>query len=151
MTTLHDEDPPLSEGQRLLTLWVDGALSPKDRSAFEKAIAQDPELAAQAAQHKEILDLSRSMQMMEPSDIEARRFWSRFYNRGEWQLGWCLLLLGAATLLAFAVWQLMASELHWIVKAGTVAVLLGSGILLWNSLRLKLRASRFDRYRGVLY
>jgi anti-sigma-K factor RskA len=151
VTTIHDDDPPLSDGQRLLTAWVDGCLSAPERATFERLLADDPELAMQAARHKEVLDLSRSMQLMEPSDIESRKFWSRFYNRGEWQVGWCLLLVGTAILLTFAIYELLVSELPWIVKVGAMTMLLGGAILLWNTARWKLRTSRFDRYRGVLY
>jgi len=144
-------DPPLSESERLLTGWVDGALSADERAAFERLVAADPELAAAAAQHKQLLDLSHSLHQLEPSDLETRRFWTRFYNRTEWRLGWCLLLGGSVLLFGFALEQLLVAELPLLVKIGVCAVLLGGGILTWNNVRLKLRSSRFDRYRGVLY
>ena len=153
MTERNDSlpDEPLDEKARLLTAWVDGVLSPADRVRFDLLIADDAELMAQATAHKELLDLSRSMHLVEPSDREARRFWSRFYNRSEWRLGWCLLLGGAVLLLGFAVEELIVSDLPTLVKVGACAVLLGAAILLWNTFRLRLRTSRFDRYRGVLY
>lgn len=145
------DDPPLSEPQRLLTAWVDGLLAPAERAEFERLLAHDQSLAEQAAQHRQLLDLSRSLHQLEPSDVEARRFWSRFYNRGEWRLGWCLVIGGALLLCAFAVEQLLLAAVPLTVKIGACAVLAGACILLWNTVRLKLRTSRFDRYRGVLY
>ena len=150
MTDSHD-DPPLSERELLLTMWVDGAMTPRDRARFDELVADDPELARLAAQHKELLDFSRSEQLMEPSDKEARRFWSRFYNRGEWQLGWCLFLFGTILLLGFCAYELFSSDLHVLIKIGCGAIAVGGSILLWNTFRLRLRTSRFDRYRGVLY
>lgn len=145
------EDPELSEAERLLTAWVDGQLPAGERARFEQLLAQDPQLAAQAADHQRLANLARSEQLLQPSDAERRRFWAKYYNRGEWRLGWCLLLGGAVLLLGYALYQLLCSQLSWVPKAGTCAVLVGGGILLWNSLRLKLRSSRFDRYRGVMY
>jgi anti-sigma factor RsiW len=146
-----EDDPPLAERDRLLTAWVDGALSPQEHAEFTRLCAQDRELAAAASRHKELFDLSRSLQLQEPTDHETRRFWGRFYNRGEWQLGWCLLIGGALLLLAFAIEQLLVGGLPVTVKVGACAVLAGGAILLWNTARLKMRTSRFDRYRGVLY
>lgn len=145
------EDAPLGEGQRLLTAWVDGALSPADRARFDELCAADPALAAEAAAHKELFDMSRSLELAEPSDQETRRFWNRFYNRKEWQLGWCLLLAGIVVLLGCALHALLTSALGTLLKVGVCAVLAGAAILLWNTFRLRLRTSRFDRYRGVLY
>lgn len=147
----HKDDPELSDAQRLLTAYVDGEITAQDRQRFEAMLTQDPELAAQATEHAQLVNLSRSLQLMQPSDVEVRRFWSKFYNRGEWRVGWCLLIGGGFLLLGYALYELMCSSLSWVPKAGTTAVLIGGGILLWNSLRLKLRTSRFDRYRGVMY
>lgn len=146
------EEPPLDRKQLLLTAWVDGALSVTERAEFEQLQAADPEFARQAAEHKALLDLARSSLLMEPSDLEVRRFWHRFYNRGEWRLGWCLLLGGLLVLAGFLLYELLvATTIPVIAKVAVCAVLLGAAILAWNSLRLKLRTSRFDRYRGVLY
>jgi Putative zinc-finger len=144
-------EPPLSEQQMLLTAYVDGELAPADRARFEHMLADDPALALQAAQHKELVDLTRSVQLMEPSDFEARRFWAKFYNRGEWRLGWCMLIGGTLVLVGYALYELLHSGLSLVVKTGTCVALGGGLILLWNTVRLKLRTSRFDRYRGVMY
>lgn len=145
------EDPPLTETQQLLTAYVDGELGPEQRAEFEERMAEDPELAAEAARHRELLELSRSMALTEPTDHEVRRFWARFYNRTEWRLGWCLLILGLVVLVGEAVYLLVTTEMmSWVSKLAVVSVLLGAAILLWNTLRLKIRTSRFDRYRGVL-
>ena len=145
------EDPPLDETDRLLTGWVDGELTPVERARFDQLVADDPQLAIEAAAHKELLDLTRSAQLLEPSDRETRRFWSRFYNRGEWRMGWMLLLMGALLLAGYAVVALWTSDLDLLIKIGVSAVLVGGGILCWNTFRLRLRTSRFDRYRGVMY
>lgn len=144
-------DPPLTARQQQLMAYVDDELSPAERAAFEKILETDPELAMEAAHHKNLLDLTRSMTLMEPSDHEVRRFWARFYNRSEWRMGWLLFIGGLVVLVGEGFYLLVATDLlAWYHKVALFSVLAGAGILLFNTVRLRLRTSRFDRYRGVM-
>ncbi len=148
---VRTDDPPLTAQQQQMMAYVDDELSPTEREAFEKLVEEDPELAMETTSHKNLLDLSRSMALMEPSDREVRRFWGRFYNRSEWRLGWCMLIGGLVVLVGEGIYLLVATDsLGWYHKVALFSVLAGAGILLWNTVRLKLRTSRFDRYRGVM-
>jgi hypothetical protein len=134
-----------------LTAYLDDELTAPERLEFEQQLATDPKLATEVAELRCLQDLTQSLQLAEPSDHEVRRFWESFYNRSEWQLGWGLLLFGGVILGVFGLYELLVSEeVPALVKVGSVAALLGGGILFWNTLRLKLRAHRFDRYRGVI-
>lgn len=147
----HDHDAPLDERERLLMAYVDDELDAEERARFERAMAEDPALAEEVAAFRSLLDLSRSMPLAEPTDQEVRRFWARFYNRTEWRLGWILLLGGLAVLVADGVYVVVTTgELDVVQKAGILAALAGTALLLWNTVRLRLRTSRFDRYRGVM-
>ena len=110
----------------------------------------NPELAAEAAEYRELMDMTQSMAVIEPTEQEMRRFWNRFYNRAEWRLGWVLLLAGLLVLLGQGVYLLVTSNSGWHIKAAAVSTLVGIVVLLWNTVRLKIRTSRFDRYRGVM-
>ncbi len=148
---VRTDDPPLTAKQQQMMAYVDDELSPTDRRAFEELIEADPELAMETASHKNLLDLSRSLALLEPSDREVRRFWGRFYNRSEWRLGWCMFIGGLVVLVGEGIYLLVATDsLEWYHKAALFSVLAGAGILLWNTVRLRLRTSRFDRYRGVM-
>ena len=148
---VRTDDPPLTAKQQQMMAYVDDELSPTERSAFEELIEADPELAMETASHKNLLDLSRSLALLEPSDREVRRFWGRFYNRSEWRLGWCMFIGGLVVLVGEGIYLLVATDsLEWYHKAALFSVLAGTGILLWNTVRLRLRTSRFDRYRGVM-
>ena len=148
---VQTDDPPLTARQQQMMAYVDDELSPSERNAFEKLLEEDPELALESVNHKNLLDLTRSMALLEPSDREVRRFWARFYNRSEWRLGWCLFIGGLVVLTVEGLYLLVATDdLAWYHKAALLSVLLGAGILLWNTVRLRLRTSRFDRYRGVM-
>jgi len=146
-----NEDPPLTEHQQQLMAYVDDELSAEERAAFELTMSRDPELAIEAAKHKNIMDLSQSMSLAEPTDHEIRRFWSRFYNRTEWRLGWVLLSAGLLVLAGEGLYLLVTSDvMTWHQKGAVLSTVLGGLILLWHTVRLKLRTTRFDRYRGVM-
>ena len=148
---VQTDDPPLTARQQQMMAYVDDELSPSERNAFEKLMEEDPELALESVNHKNLLDLTRSMALLEPSDREVRRFWARFYNRSEWRLGWCLFIGGLVVLMGEGLYLLVATDwLSGFGKAALLSVLLGAGILFWNTVRLRLRTSRFDRYRGVM-
>lgn len=146
-----DEDRPLTEQQRLLTAFLDDELPATQRAAFERTLAEDAALAREVARHRCLVDLGRAAALAEPTDHEIRRFWARFYNRTEWQLGWVLLALGLLVLAGEGFYLLVTSEtIGWTLKAAVLSIALGGGLLLWNTMRLKLRTSHFDRYRGVI-
>lgn len=146
-----DGDPPLDEAGMLLTAWLDGELTVADNQRFEAMMRGDAELAREAAEQKALLDLTRGMTTMEPTELEERRFWTHFYNRTEWQVAWVLLLVGLIGVVGESVWLLLSSPtLSWVMKSAALLALTGGALLVWNTARLKMRTSRFDRYRGVM-
>ncbi|MBK8978327.1 MAG: hypothetical protein IPM29_20690 [Planctomycetes bacterium] len=147
----HETDPPLSEREALMMAYVDDELLGTDRSRFEQWMRDDSALAAEVADYRVLLDLSRSSGQLEPTDHELRRFWARFYNRTEWRVGWALLGAGCLVLFGCAVYGLCALlSLPWLVKAAILAILAGGGLLLASTVRQRLRTRALDRYRGVL-
>jgi anti-sigma factor RsiW len=137
--------------QLLLTAWVDGELPPAERARFERMLTEDQSLAAEAAAQKAIADMTRSLSALEPTEAEMRRFWSSFYNRTEWRIAWVLLIVGLVGLLGEGIYLLLtAQSLSWIIKTAAMSTLAGAALLVWNTARLKMRTSRFDRYRGVM-
>ena len=65
-------------------------------------------------------------------------------------MGWVLLVAGLGVLSAYGLFLMLASEVHMIIKIATVSALVGAATLLWNTVRLKIRTARFDRYQGVV-
>ncbi len=145
-----DTDAPLTPIQQNLMAYVDDEMSPQERVEFEKQLSESSELAAEIAEFQCLTDITKSMTLTEPTDHEMRRFWESFYNRSEWQLGWILLISGVAVLAAVGLYELLRTDISWIFKAGAVCTLVGGGTLFFNTLRLKMRTTRFDRYRGVM-
>jgi hypothetical protein len=147
--TTHD-DTPLSERDALLMAYVDGELSAHDRRRFEAMMAEDAELAAIEAEHRMLLDIGRASERLEPTDRELRRFWAKFYNRAQWRTGWVLIFAGSAVAIGFGIYELVIADLHWLFKTAILSIVLGGVLLLWSTIRQKVRTGRFDRYRGVL-
>jgi len=145
-----EPEGPLTETQQLLMTYIDDEMDRAQRTTFEKRLADDPKLAAEAAQYRELMDMTHSMAVIEPTEQEMRRFWSRFYNRAEWRLGWVMLLAGLLVLVGEGIYLLLTSDTGWHIKAAAISTLVGVVVLLWNTVRLKIRTSRFDRYRGVM-
>ncbi len=147
---LPSKDAPLTEEQARSMAYIDDELDGEERAEFERLLAEDPELASEVTAHQSLLHLTSSMALLEPGDHEIRRFWSQFYNRSEWRIGWFLLVLGVVTLVSFGIFELLISEIHLIIKAAVLSALAGGCLVLWSAVRLKLRTARFDRYRGVM-
>ncbi|HND55411.1 MAG TPA: hypothetical protein PLV92_23515 [Pirellulaceae bacterium] len=114
-------------------------------------MADDPALAAEVADYRTMLDMGKASDSLEPTEREMRRFWARFHNRAEWQLGWSLLLGGVAVLLAAGIYEVIISTtLSTMVKAALLSTMAGAAILGWSILRQRRIQLRFDRYRGVM-
>jgi hypothetical protein len=151
VTDAEPKEPTPSERQLLLTAWLDGEISPSDRTRFERLLTEDQALAAEATAQKNLVDMTRSLSTLEPTEAEMRRFWSNFYNRTEWQIAWVLLILGVIGLIGEGIYLLLtAADLSWVIKSAAICTLAGALLLVWNTARLKMRTSRFDRYRGVM-
>jgi len=145
------DDPPLTARQQQLMAYIDDELSAGERAEFERLMSNDPDLAMEAAQYRTMMDISHSMTLAEPTDQEIRRFWTRFYNRSEWRLGWILLGVGTIALVAEGFYLLLTSgALSLTQKGAVISSVLGAALLLLNTIRLKLKTNRLDRYRGVM-
>ncbi|MGE0144400.1 MAG: zf-HC2 domain-containing protein [Planctomycetota bacterium] len=144
-------DPPLSERQALMMAYVDDELSAADRRRFEAMLAEDPGLAAETADYQTMLQLGHAAASLEPTDRELRRFWSRFYNKTQWNLGLILFLSGLLILLGFCFQCfVIEAELPLLVKIAIGCTLAGGCLLGWSVFRQRRIQHRFDRYRGVL-
>ncbi|MBI5851485.1 MAG: hypothetical protein HZB39_10755 [Planctomycetes bacterium] len=147
----HERDEPLAERDALMMAYVDDELAPEARMRFEAMMAGDPDLAAEVADHRAMLDLGRAAVALEPTERELRRFWSRFHNRAEWRLGWSLFLAGLAVLAGFCVYEIcIAERFPLLVKAAALCTIAGAAILLASVFRQRRIQARLDRYRGIV-
>ena len=148
---MSDSDSPLTQSQMRMMAYIDDEMAAQERTEFEEQLANDPSLAAEVAEFHRLEDITRGLQVAEPTDHEVRRFWESFYNRTEWQLGWILLAGGLLSLTGWGLFEFLINpEVPAAAKVAGAVTLVGGLILFRSVLRVKLRAHRLDRYRGVI-
>ena len=106
---MTESDAPLTQSQMRLMAYIDDEMSAQERTDFERQLAEDADLASEVAEMQCLETLTRSMELAEPTDHEVRRFWASFYNRGEWQLGWALMCVGAVMVIGYGLFVLQLS------------------------------------------
>ena len=81
-------------------------------------------------------------------------YWNNIYNHLERVTGWIFVSIGAITLLAYGVWELLNSffideTIPIVLRIGIGLGLLGLVILLVSIFREKLFARKHERYKEV--
>lgn len=134
----------------LLMGYIDDELSSFDRAAVELHLGSCPHCTRELESFRRLGETLDSMSFVEPPDVVWTNFRKCFYNRAERLTGWVLSVLGVLLLLAYALWTFFSNPtLHWLLKVGVAAVLIGSCLLLISVIRLRLRTSRVDKYREI--
>jgi hypothetical protein len=91
------------------------------------------------------------IQFKEPTDAELDRYWGSVYNRLERGLGWIFFSLGSILLLCWGTFQMIEKVIEdpgvsLVVKAGTVALIVGAVILFVSIARERLTIRKTDKY-----
>lgn len=96
-----------------------------------------------------------SLDFRKPPEETWERYWAGVYARLERGLAWLLVSVGAAVVLAYAGYQVVAklmsdATIPIFVRAGVAALLLGVAILFVSVLREKWFTHKSDKYREVI-
>lgn len=130
--------------------YIDGELDEARRKRFEEKLAGDPELAAEYEKYARLTELTGSLTLQEPSDLEWQDFWNVLYNRLEHRTGWVLLLIGALMVAIYGVREIIITqEIRPLLKVGILCMIAGFTFLVVSICRAKQRLKKVDRYRGV--
>ena len=141
--------------RELLAGYVDGELTPEERAAVEKALADDPELRAELEEFRKLKEVTCMAQYADLPEQVWERYWESLYRKLERGAGWILLSLGAIMLIGFGLFHAFRDlylnpDLSLWVKVGFTAAAGGFVILLVSFARERYFAFKRDRYRRVL-
>lgn len=140
--------------REMLSGYVDGELSEKERLAFEKDLAESAELRAELEEFMRLKEMTGIMTYADLPDEVWENYWQSLYKKLERGFGWIFFSVGAIALLFYGVFQFL-SELYInpttpiFIKIAVTALLLGVIILLVSFSRERLFAYKRDRYKEV--
>ncbi len=141
--------------RELLAGYVDGELTPEERAAVDKALAEDPELRAELEEFQKLKEVTGMAQYADLPEQVWERYWESLYRKLERGAGWILLSLGAIILIGFGLFQAFRGlylnpDIPLWAKIGFTAAAAGLVILLVSFGRERYFAFKLDRYRRVL-
>lgn len=144
---MNETSSEREEMQSLISGYLDGELDAADRARVERYAEAHP---AYRREIEEMRDTMAVADQMEPEPVPDE-VWDAFldgvYSRVERRVGWMLTGIGAAVVLAMALYFLVV--LPWapaMVKLGVEVSLLGLAVLFVSVLRQRLFMLKTDRY-----
>jgi ferric-dicitrate binding protein FerR (iron transport regulator) len=134
---------------RLLMAYLDGELPPERAKAFERLLARHPEWQQEVDEMAAIVAATGRLKPRQPDPHVWDNYWEEIDARLARHTGWLVALAGAAILLAWGTWKIVAFAENDYVRAGIGLVLLGVAILFGAVVRGRLMEMPRDRYKGV--
>ncbi len=138
----------------LLMGYLDNELTDKDRTAFEKHLAECPGCTDELKQFRKLKAITDEVTLVEPEDKIWREYWGGIYNRIERGIGWIIFSVAAILLTIYGGFKLVEAivndpKVGTMLKVGLVALITGLAILLVSVMRERLYFWKHDRYRNV--
>jgi len=132
---------------------LDGELSPQEETEFQQLL-QDEAFRREWLEFKQLKEVTQGMKFKNPPQEVWDSYWMSVYNRLERGLAWILFSIGAIIFLSYGLYQLFhevvnGSELPLLLRVATVALVIGTAILLVSVIREKLFVRRRDPYKEV--
>ncbi len=132
---------------------LDGELSPREETEFQQLL-QDEAFRREWLEFKQLKEVTQGMKFKNPPQEVWDSYWMSVYNRLERGLAWILFSIGAIIFLSYGLYQLFhevvnGSELPLPLRVATVALVIGTAILLVSVIREKLFVRRRDPYKEV--
>lgn len=133
---------------------LDGELDAAERAAFDRRLADDPELREEWRRLSRAREATMGLKLRNPPEQIWDGYWTSVYSRTERGIGWILTSLGAIVVGGWAVWvwigELLAdSTVPPIVRYGMIAMFLGLVILAVSVVRHRINVLRTDPYKDI--
>lgn len=130
-----------------LMRYLDGELSPSERSRVEERISASTELQRQLllfrAMKGDLQEISFEPLRAPPS------IWDRIQRRVTRPVGWALLVAGSVAWVLYGSYVFLTSQVQPVEKLATAAVVVGILLLLGAVIRERYREWLVDPYRDV--
>ncbi len=141
--------------QELLMKVVDEVATDAERQEFDALLQADTTLRDEYKAMLHIKEVTDKMQYVEMPDSFWDDYWQGIHNRLERGLGWTLLVVGAALIVGFVIFEFFRSffldgTVSIILRLGVLIAILGTLVLLISVLREKLFARKRERYKEIV-
>jgi anti-sigma factor RsiW len=142
------------EFELLIMRRLDGEISPEENERLEKHLSTCPACRKALSDYSRLTDVTSEVEMKKVGDEEWDLYWCRVYNRLERGVAWILVCIGAAAVLAYALFRLVTELIAdpgmaaW-AKAGIIVLVVGLALLFVSVLREQLTIRCSDKYRGI--
>jgi hypothetical protein len=148
MTPANDLD--LDRIRALMMAALDNECSDDERRELETQIARRPELRAEWTRLKRVKEVTMSMEIARLPEEVWDHYRRSVLHRGERGVAWTLIVGGAATLGAWALWHWLeawlARDLPVVVKVASAALMTGAALLLVSIVRERWHLRHRDPY-----
>lgn len=131
----------------LISGYLDGELTPEERTRVEQLRDQDPAFREEFERMKQLVTATSELRFEEPPEEVWDTFLEGVYNRIERRTGWIVFLVGVIALTAWGIYWFCVAEWGSPLVKGLIAVpLIGLVVLFISVLRQRLFVARTDRY-----
>ena len=139
---LHDEG--------LLSGYLDGELTQAEAQFVEVRLEASEELRRELAELTLLREATMDMKFAEPTEEEWDEHAQGIFSSGARGLGWMMVILWSACLLAFGAWQFLTSSEDLLVKLMVFGLCSGLGLLFVSVLVDRFKSYGKDKYRRVI-
>jgi anti-sigma factor RsiW len=143
-------EPELDRARALMMAALDNECSETERRELEGHIDRQPELEAEWSRLKRVKEVTMNVAVARLPEEVWDHYRRSILHRGERGVAWILIVAGAVTLGAWALWHWLeawlATDLPVAVKAGSAALLAGAALLLMSSVRERWHLRHRDPY-----
>jgi ferric-dicitrate binding protein FerR (iron transport regulator) len=148
-------DSLTAQQQELMTKALDGVLTPEEQAEFDELMRVNSAFRHEWESLKSIKEVTATMTFKRPPEETWDRYWAGVYARLERGIGWLLLSVGAAVLLAIAGYHAVMNMIEdqstpLSIKLAVGAVVIGVAVLLVSVLREKWFVRKTDKYREII-
>jgi anti-sigma factor RsiW len=131
----------------LISGYLDGELTPEERSRVEQLRDQDPTFREEFERMKRLVTATSELRIEEPPEEVWDTFLDGVYNHIERQSGWLIFLVGVIALTVWGIyWFWVADWGSALVKVLIAVPIIGLVVLFISVLRQRLVVARTDRY-----